>query len=91
MRRKPREGREECGNPVFVKTRFPHPPAKTFIWLAVAQGADESIVTSGCTKGSQPQHACWRHAERARTPSGKSRAERGIICSAVDHRILRLP
>ena len=31
----------------------------------------------------QSQDACWLHAEWTRTPSGKSRAERGIIWLAV--------
>jgi hypothetical protein len=38
MRRNPffGEGPEKAiGNPVFAKTRFPTPPAKTLIWLAV--------------------------------------------------------
>jgi hypothetical protein len=34
----PRRTGKELGNTVFVKTRFPNPPAKTFIRLAVGQG-----------------------------------------------------
>ena len=30
-----RKAGRRSGNPVFVKTRFPDPPVKTFIWLAV--------------------------------------------------------
>ena len=59
------KGRKKCGGTRFLK-----------------EGAPLTAIMHQCAscyiEGSRSQDACWLHAEWTRTPSGRSRAERGI-------------